>query len=449
MSTRSQDPKGYKPRPPEVGNDKTDEERRYASMTELAIKGGSQLRRKLNISEDSFSFIYGPNTANPKKYYLSGVLNEVEKAGMAMMYAADFVIDSRKVDLPDINDATGRRIANNSLQVRIDELAISERKLTESLVDVAGFRRADSEDYYRHYIVLHELADKRKIQNDFDEFYGIKNKNLALQITELEQQADALAAKLDATKCWYAKKKKGVLTRSISTFSERFKAVLPRMSEPEKATLQTYGTSFGMQSDLLHSGKPIDRDELTLDSLGGHIGRIGIFAAHVLNAIKDLGHIHNVKGILKTIADVTKKNDYPLKLFKQKTRPAIDKGDFVVTIWGDLGQVKKVITSRYGYRSFRMRYLDRLPMPGIPEDDFPGNDVRLVYKLKPAIEKMREEIRKVTPELNPSTRELNKLMAESILHFWNNVGLKEFTFNNPEAGYEKMQQELDRLKAKK
>ncbi|HEV2412497.1 MAG TPA: hypothetical protein VGS28_01670 [Candidatus Saccharimonadales bacterium] len=441
--------KAYKPKPPKVGTDVGEEEKRYKAFTELAIKGGAELRKKLKLSEDAFSLVYGPNTGNPKKYYLTGVLNEVEKAGMAMMYTADFVVESKKKPEPEITDATGYRIANNAIQVKIDELTVSERKLTETLVDLVGFRRADEADYYRHYIVLHELDAKKKIQNDMHEFSGVKSKNLAFQIEELEKQADALAAKLDPAKCWYAKKRRGVLTRNISTFSERFKEVFPYMKEYEQATLYTYGASFGRQSGFLHSGKPVERRKLTLNTLGAHVGRIGTLAPGVLTATKDLGHLNNVKGILKTISDVTKKNDYPIKLFRQKTKPKIVEGDFVVTVWGSLGQVTKVIKSKYGYKSFRVKYLTDMPLPDMPVDDFPAENVRLVYARKPLVEQLRQEIHKATPELKPGTRELNKLMTESVLHLWNNVGLKEFTLNNPKAGYEKIQQEIDRINSPK
>ena len=441
----------FKPEPPKVeeklSESLSEEKKRYGSFTELAIKGGARLRERLKIGEDSFSLIYGPNASNPKKYYLNGVLNEVEKAGMAMMYTADFVIESKKKPDPEVKDATGFRISNNAIQIKIDELTLSERKLTETLIDLVGFRRVNSSDYYRHYVVLHELDAKKKVLNDMHEFSGVKNKNLSYQIAELEQQADALATKLDPAKCWYAKTKSGNLTRNISSFRDRFKAVYPHMREYEKAVLYTYGASFGRQSDLLHSGKPVDRRKLTVSNIGTHIGRIGILATHVLNAAKDLGRIHNVKGPLKTIADVTKKNEYPIKLFRQKTKPPISKGDFVVTVWGDLGQVTKVLRSKYGFKAFRVKFLDKLPLPGIPVDDFPAENIRLLYKRKPLIEQVRQEINRVTPSVNPSTRDLNNSMVKTILHQWNNVGLKEFTLNNPKAGYEKMQQELDRVKA--
>ncbi len=431
---------------PKISPEIKEEKRRYSVYTEMLIKGGSQLRKKLKIGEDSFSFVYGPNTGNPKNYYLMGALNDVEKAAMAVMYEADFVVESKVKLGSKPTDATGFRIANNSLQVKIDALSLSERKMTETLVDLIGFRRANSQDYYRHYVVLHELDAKKKILNDMYEFSGIKNKNLSHQISELEQQADLLAAKLDPQRCWYAKKKKGKLTCNISTFNNRFKDVFSHMKEYEKAALISYGASFGRQSGLLHSGKPVDREELTLDNLGAHIGRVSILATHVLNAAKDLGRIHNVTGVLKTIADSIKKNDYPITLYRQRTRPDIAEGDFVVTVWGNLAQVKKVMTSKHGHKAFRIKYLDKLPMPGIPIDDYPAENLRLLYARKPLIEKMKAVILKATPKLKPSTRQLNRSMEDSVVHMWNDVGLKEFLLKNPEAGYAKVKQEIDRLK---
>ncbi len=438
-----------KPNSPGIGKDKTDEEKRYESYVDLALKGSAQLRRQLKLSENPFSFVYGPNTANPKKYYLTGVLNEVEKAAMSMMYAADFVIESRSQPQPTPKDDAGFRITNNAVQVKIDEAAVAERKMTEILIDLVGFRRVNNLDCYRHYVVLHELDSKKKILGDMHEFSGVKNQNLSLQVDELVIQANTLALSLDPNKSWYAQKKHGVMKPKISKFSDRFKAVYPHMKEYEKAIVQTYGSSYGRQSELLHSGKPVDRDVLSLDDIGAYVGRIGVIIPYVLNAIKDLGRIHNVQGILKTIAEVTKKNEYPVQLFRQRTRPEISAGDFVVTVWGDLCQVKKVIKSKYGFRAFRLVYLLQPPMPNLIEDDFPAENVRLVRKRKPLVEDVRKEILRATPELNPTTRELNLLIRDTMLHMWNDVGLKEFTLNSPSAGYRKIQQELDRLRAAK
>jgi len=169
-------------------------------------------------------------------------------------------------------------------------------------------------------------------------------------------------------------------------------------------------------------------------------------AHYVLTASKDLGRIHNINGILKTIADITKKNDYLIKLFRQRTQPEISEEDFVVTVWGALGQIKKVIKSKYGYKAFRIKHLEQPPLPDTKIDDYPAENIRLLYKRKPLAEKVRDEISKVSPGLKPSTRWLNKSIEEMVLHLWNNVGLKEFTLNNPDAGYEKIQQEIDRIK---
>lgn len=432
-----------KPRIASVEPSMTEEERRHRTFYDIPIRGSAQLRKKLKMDDIGFRRIWGPNTGAPRDYYLYGVLNEVEKAGASMMQHADFIRESRAAHDPKKLGHVDQRLADNILQAHIDELAIWERKMTEMLIDLVGFRRANKEGCYRHYITLHELIDKRRIQTDFVKFHNCYSQNLADQITELEQKCDQLAVKLEPMKCWYAKVEKGKIKRQLGSFEGAFAAVFTQMKDVQKVAVRTYGSSFGMQSASMHPQKSGNPDGLTLEDIERHIYQLGILSLHVVAAAKDLTHIHNVKGFLKTIADLAKKNEYPVEQYKKITRPSIEVGDFVVA-YGDLGQVTKVKKSIYGYRTFRVKYLEQPPMPNIPEDEFPAAYVSLLYKRKPMVDKVKQEIMKETPGEKPSTRILNGFLAEGVVKLWTELGLKEIVMRNPSAVYEKMQQALNK-----
>lgn len=433
-----------KPRIKSAERSETEEQKRHKFFMEIAIKGSNILRKRLGIGEESYASMWGPSTGDPKSYFLFGALNEAEKAGVSMMFVSEYVVDSRAQAEKDLEEVVERRISNNIFQTSIDEMSVWQRKLTELMVDLVGFRRVNSQDYYRHYITLHELVEKRRIQKDFREFYECDNKNLGEQVRDLEEKADTLAAKLDPKKCWYAKVDRGVIKRQLRNFEERFNVVFPHMKEAQKAILRTYGTSFGKQSAFLHPAKSASYEELSLDDLDAHIGRIGLLVLHVVGAAKDLMRIHNTKGYLKALSDVVKKNDYPIALFRKTTRPSIQKGDFVLA-YGDLGRVTKVTTSSYGYRCFRVRYLSAPPLPHLLEDEFPADYIHLLYKRKPIIDQMREEIARSTPGVRPSTRALNKAAEDSVKHLWS-IGFKEIALGDPEAGYEKIRLYLEERK---
>lgn len=436
-----------KPKPPKVEPSKSEEKKRHEAFLDVPIKGAGQLRRKLRWDYNSYHFMYGPSAHDPKGYYLFGVLNEVEKAGISMMHTSEFIVESREKDVPKDLDDEGQRIADNVLQSRIDEITLWERKMTEIMVDLVGFRSANSKEYYQHYLVLHDLASLRRTQADIKEYYGAVNANYAHQEDRLVQQADQLAQKLDPNKCWYADVKNGQIKRTLRSFEEKFKAVFPSMKIGQKAILRTHHISFGSQSRSLHPGSSAGSRNLQLDDVNVHLGRVGLLTLHVVVAVKDLMNIHNTKGFLKMCADLVKKNEYPITLHTKKTRPNIDVGDFVV-VGGDLAQVKKVIRSKYGYKSFRVRYLDKPPLPTTPEDEFIGELVHLHYRNKDAVAQVKAEILKATPNANPTTRELNEAMRNSVMHLWS-IGMKEIVLGRPDEGYKKMGEYLEEQKTKR
>jgi hypothetical protein len=405
----------------------------------VPLKGGGELRRKLKWSNSSYHFTHPAHTSDPKGYYLYGVLNEVEKAILSVMQADEFVADSRAAGMPTDLDEDGQRIGDNVFQSRIDELSLWQRKMTELMVELQGFSSVNTDDYYRHYLALHELQSLHRSQADLKEYYNATNENYAFQEKELNQQIDALAPKLDPAKCWYAEVKNRRITHRFENFDKRFQYSFKKMRVELRATLRTQHLSFGNQSKSMHAGTSAGERQLSLDSIDAHSGRVVMLALHVVVMVKDLMHIQNTKGWLKTCADLIKKNDYPVKLHEQRTRPDIKVGDFVV-VGNNLAQVVKVnISKGYGYKSFRVRYLKELPLPGIIQDEVPGDWVRLLYKREPLVKQTITTINKMTPNAKPTNREINKLLREGVIDGWDN-GLKEYVQNRPADGEPKFEE---------
>lgn len=426
-----------------------EDKKRYDEFTKIPIKGSAELRKKLGWSNDSYHATHPAHASDAKGYYLYGVLNEVEKAGLSAMQAFEFVRDSKAQGVGSVEDEDGQRIADNILQSRIDELALWQRKLTELIVEIQGFSRANKEDYYKHYLAVHELKSLRRTQGDLKEFYGVENKNYALQEQDLTNKIDALAPKLDPAKCWYVELgKTGKITKRLEgNFEARFQRNFKIMRPELRATLRTLHLSFGTQSKSVHVTTSASGHMLDLDSIDAHAGRVINLSLHVIVMIKDLMYIQNTKGWLKTCADLVKKNEYPVKLHAQRTRPDIEVGDFVV-VAGSLAQViKSKISKDYRYKAFTVRYLKGPQMANIAEDEFPADMVRLLYKRGPLLAQTVTAIKNLDPKSDPSSRKISRMLKEGVIEGWDN-GLREHVLNGPEAAKPKFE-EYKRLMKKR
>ena len=427
-------------------NGKDERSVHLGQLIEIPLKAAGVLRDKLGWSEDSYHYTYPPTTTNPKGYYLYGVLNEIEKACMSIMQANEFVSDSRKVDEPADVDDDAKRIKNNILLSRVDELALWQRKLTEYMVELQGFASANKTNYYKHFLIINELQSLHRTIDDLTEFYDVDNSNYRYQEQDLITQIDALTPKLDASKIWYVKVKSDRITHTPTQFNERFEWSFKRMNVYHRATLRTRNLSFGSQSKHIHaSSSASDYHQLTLNSIEAHAARVATLAMHVIVMMKDLMHIQNTKGVLKLCSDVIKKNDYPVQLHNRRTRLDIQAGDFVVAN-GHLAEVVKVIISKgYRFRSFKVRYLLEAPLPNIHEEEMPGDWVRLLYKREPLVVRTIAAFNQINSNKKPSTRWLNKALKDGVVEGWNN-GLKEYALGIPEKGepklkvYEKLMQ---------
>lgn len=158
---------------------------------------------------------------------------------------------------------------------------------------------------------------------------------------------------------------------------------------------------------------------------------------HVVVLVKELLGAEGNDGAIETCTRIINENDYPVDLHRRRTNPDVIIGDFVVA-GGDLAQVVNVNTSeKYGFKSFRVRFLEREPLPGLTEDEFVGEHIRKIFRGEDLIKQTVEMIKKLNPDAKPSEEEINQSMREGIVLEWNN-GLKEYALNQP-GGKEKLE----------
>lgn len=448
--------KTSKPKSPQLEPIKNEDEERHEMFTKIAIKSVAELRKHLDLNSTDSGRIYPIYTPKARDYVISGMLNEVEKAAISSMLTSNFILESNAEEIAeeqkkeqDKIKAEMPELENSIFQSRIDEMVLWERKLTEQLVDIIGFRHICKDDYYRHYILLREMERLEKISSDFKHYHGAKNRNIEYQLTNLRREADQMMTKLDPAKCWYveaAASKKNARYK-IASFKQRLDRVLPWMTPNQRLMAGISYESYSIQSSNLHPGQAKIKDEKpSMKTLDSHFMRVTMLSAEVVFGAMDAMSIHNKKGWLGDLAKANKSNTYPATLIAKLTNPGIEKGDFVLA-YGDLAEVVKVNKTVFGYRSFRVKYLERPPIPSIPVDEMPARYVQLYQKRKTIA---TDVVKLLTADgaPKPSTRLVNNSIRKTILDAWNNMGGKEFAHGNKDGGYKKMGEYLEQQKTK-
>lgn len=390
----------------------TGEKNDHTKIYELVMHASYQIRKKLGIDDLSCN-VSVSNSKNPKNYYLQNVLNELDKSVISLMFACQF-LDANKNEPPPSKEDS--QFNSKILQSKIDELSLWRRKLVEILIDLIGFRVANSIEYYRHYNLLHEVSRKQKEFNDRKEFWGCSNKTLAKEIQDLESAADQLFGQLDQQKCWYTKKKKN--NTVLNDEKSRFQRILEDAKIFQKALLLSYRNSFGRPSELLHPKKIVDEKDMSLEDFIQAIRGVGILGLHVISGIKDLLRIHNTTGSLKQAANAVKKNLYPMLLLGLRTKSKIVVNDYVITPLGP-AQVKKKTSNKtkFGYRTFIVRLL--IPQSSnIKEEEYIAEEIRLLAPYKSIKKEVLQILQTANPSLRVGASEINKALNQQVLELW-------------------------------
>lgn len=430
----------------------SEDHKRHETFITNALKGIAGLRNYFD--KDSIqmgnTISYGSyHVVSARDYVISGIINEAEKATLSCMQTSSFILDSKEAE----EKKTPEEIAKHSeieaemphlrgaiIQSRIDEKTLWERKLTEGLVDLVGFRHTNDESYYRHYALLRERERLTRILSDFKEYHGSNNKNIQHQINEMEKEIDSIVSRIDPDKCWYVdaiNSKKGKIRFKVADFRLRLERVSPWMKPSQRLmTGISYGNYSALSANLHPSTVHIKEIKPSMHELDKHFMRVTMLVNEVVFAAMDAKRITNPKGWLGGFAKALKRNEFPAELLAKLTRPDIAVGDFVIA-QGDLAEVTKVNRSKIGYRGFRVRYLLTPPIPTIREDEMPARYVKLFTKRQPIVEGVRGLL-SAKGDTPPSSRRINSSIRMQVIDMWENMGYKEIWTGKREEGIEKM-----------
>lgn len=393
-----------------------DKEVSESALLDLLIRGADEIRKTLKIGESTFRFLGRAHNSRGRDHYMYAVLDEIEQVAFALKMTLE-VLDGPPEDIPD--DELAQRLIRNTFSAVEREQALHIRRLTEVLVDLINFSQTNSNAHYDHYLLYKELSEHRKRQEDFKRYFNCVNLNTQASIDLAKRSITHAEGRLQLNKCWYLQGNNPNPNgeAKMASFVSSFDNALPIADKSERFVLGFYyGRAYREPSQSIHLNIGGLTSRRTFDSLIFRRGQIWLLAIHCLNRCRRLLNIRSRKGIG---ADLSKAINGSLAsdLYKQYTQPQITKGDFV-SVFDSLCEVVDTTKSKFGYKSFKVRYLSRPPIPEHPEDWYPA-----IYVRKQADGKeLRDGVIKLlsppgmTVRLDPKI--IRKAMRESVLKFW-------------------------------
>ena len=391
----------------------------------VAIVASKDLRKVTGLDETSFGQIASALWRDPRPAFIYRVLDEVQKAGISIIEWVAKLLASD--DKPDYSDHDSR-LVNQWIQ---DEQSFRARKLIEILVELVCFSKTNEPEYYRDYLRLRELDVAVRSLADQKEFFGFQRRNTEHHVAWLTR--DIVAAeknKIDPAQRWYLREKERTLRPKwqttgvpFSSFRYRYKFIFNQAFPSELAAIgKSYVHAYGMSEDIHFAAQQTSSDFKPDDIyLGVH--RVGLlcFAAiircqHLLDIVPE--------GLNSELREIHDTNTGPAEIIGRLSAAKINVGDFV---WasGDICEVLESKKSKYGYLSFRVRFLERPPIPEIKDDWFASFEVRLVAE-RSFVEKAIASFQ-TDPDIDAETklrfREMKdidraSLMSEAVVRLW-------------------------------
>jgi hypothetical protein len=345
-----------------------------------------ELRPQLRMDEAGYLFVSAGAHAHPRDYFLYGVLDELQKAALAILRWSE-LFEGPELKAQTDDDRQTHRVLYGSVA---DEEALWTRKLTEALIDLICFGATNEESYYRHYLLLGRLRERKSTAADLETFYACPSRNLqsgvgytARQIAELER-----AGEVDLARCWYVDRSKPLaaedlavqrVTQLVSSTRRRLRTALDQAGAGEQIALGlSYDRSFGQASRDMHFGArglrlPPDEHEIS-----SGLDQVGVLGLHVIHRVQLLSDLVPGKAN-QFVKDVVEDDTESQRLLARHSDAGVEEGDFVLA-YEDPGQVLESRVSPLGYRSYRVLYLAGRPLETVEDDWIPAQHVRLMMR---------------------------------------------------------------------
>jgi hypothetical protein len=187
---------------------------KWELFIDFGLRGGMELKTYLGVSEQMFVHTAGQAAADSRAFVLYAALDEMQKAAVHLMRFQELLSDE---DVPPLS-APESRLLHFAI---IEELGARERRLVEVLVNLVLFSTTNEQPYYRHFLMLEELADMLRANDDLGEFQGVRSVNLDSLITRQASRIIQEQRHVDFARAWYLDGKKKPIPRRGAVDTKR------------------------------------------------------------------------------------------------------------------------------------------------------------------------------------------------------------------------------------
>lgn len=378
-----------KPDPPKGD----DQHERQEFLVNAPMRAAAGLQKRLSIDETGYRHGAGHTHADARAYFLYGALDEVIKASLAGLRWLNLLRgeeeNAKSEGRKDRDEEHADRLILESV---IDEQQMWARKLSETLFDLVLFESTNEQEFYRLYLICKQLDAYVGLQADFEEFFACRNANADSTIGLLLEEVKEIRQRVDLGKAWFIAEgvdlqrppAPGRVFRSARQRFMRAQAVAP--PDLRLVLNPSYEMGYSTPSRAIHPNVGGPTREFTKAEIERHLSRIGLLGLHVVVLAHQLGGIEP-QGEARQLADSLKGSDAP-DLFRRRFQRELEVGDIVFAYGEDLCQIVATAKSKYGNTSYKVRYLTQPMIPGIEEDWFPAEYIRLLHRrrdIKPAM----------------------------------------------------------------
>jgi hypothetical protein len=398
----------------------TDEERNLPFSIPLQISG--HLLRNLPIKEESLRLIANFSRKDAKSYYLYAVVSEVLSSCMSCMRVASWIKESEEETLfgyPKMNPGnetiSGERIFYLMHESIVEEFEIRYRKLQEYLCNLICFTDTNDPKYFQLFFASEALSDIQYANQDISEFFGNPIANFDYQISDLQDRCTMLSKNLDKKKCWFLGHgfdfNKKIL---MSSYRQRYIKALSIATNGEKVVLgPTYKVGYGGSSKSAHALVDDHFRDYTFEDVKRTINKIPVISLNILDRAFKLSNLDCPKNF-KEILDCAHSGEGATKGIEQVTKRNLELGDLVTTDFSDVAEILDVHISKYGYKSYQVRYLINPKIEKILEEWLPPRYIGPCLLKKQQVREFF--LQKVTPLIGENSVDWAKKQTDEALY---------------------------------
>lgn len=364
----------------------------------------------------------GYDQAHAKEYYVATILDEIIKFLTSVIRWEDDFKDGFD------KDKENTLVGNLIIQGLHNEINMYHRKLIESLVNLILWGSIADDEYVKYYYLVIKYNLLKNQLMDLREFYSIEPQRNKNELQNIENKIVTAFPLIDESKCFFLNLSKrpekisGITVHLAETsFKHRLKDALKTTDELGKILIGFTYDNYSFTSEKIHLSTNLDKQdsEILMDTIRfvfAIISKVTILCAQWLG-VGDLDEFKRVEAVLSRIPSAP-------AWYTPLLKDIYDIDDYVYTSDGKLGRITEKITSQYGYRAYKILFLDD-DGTGIPEDYFPAQYFRRIQpkqKLYDMCFNAQPEFKKLY-DTAPDEERLKSCLDTSIKMLWN-LGLK-------------------------